>query len=186
MRVAIIPARGGSRRISGKNIRLFHGKPIIAYSIAAAKDSGLFDHIVVTSDDPKMRRVAVQCGAVAIQREMTMSFDDVGTQDVTADALVELEATMGLRDLAEVCCIYATAPMMTAADLKRGYEHMQRADEYAYVHGWYYWGKADWFGDVPLTRGVELDRPEGRWIDINDESDWLRAESMYRQLKVAA
>jgi CMP-N-acetylneuraminic acid synthetase len=184
VRVAIIPARGGSRRIPGKNIREFHGRTIIAYSIDAAKASGLFERIVVTSDDPKIRAVARQCGAEAIEREMKYAFDEVGTQDVVADALVELEIDAGEPlKIDHVCCIYATAPLLTAEDLKRGYGEMLTLPfgmSYALVDGWYYWGPAKAFGRVPIEVATAVRMDVGdRWIDINTEEDWRRAERMY-------
>lgn len=182
MRVAIIPARGGSRRIPKKNIREFHGRPIIAYSIAAARESELFDHVIVSSDDPKTRKIARQCGAMAIDRESKLSFDDVGTQEVAADALNQMEVELGICGVEYMCCIYATAPMLTAHDLRIGHQAMLETESYAYIHGWYYWGKADWFDDVPLEDGVELHKPADRWIDINTMSDWQRAEEMYAAL----
>lgn len=186
MRVAIIPARGGSQRIPKKNIRDFHGRPIIAYSIAAARSSDLFDHIIVSSDDRKIQNIARQCGAQAIDREMKMSFDEVGTQEVAADALIQMEVDLGIVGVDELCCIYATAPMMTATDLCRGYAAMLATDSYAYIHGWYYWGKAEWFDNIPLDDGIELAKPPDRWIDINTPEDWARAEAMYAALTSAA
>lgn len=181
MNVAIIPAKGRSTRVPGKNIREFHGRPIIAYSIEAARNSGLFEQVVVSSDDHKVRKIARQCGAVAVDRDMRYTFDDIGTQEVVYDALLEMEVA-GLGEPGYVCCIYATAPMLTASDLQRGYAAMMEAGRYAYIHGWYYWGRADWFGDLPLSYGEELPRPEARWIDINTEEDWQRAEQMYAAL----
>lgn len=182
MIVAIIPARGGSRRIQKKNIREFHGRPIIAYSIRAALQSGLFDHVIVSSDDPKTRVIARQCGAAAIDREMKYAFDDVGTQAVAADALIQAEVDLNVTGVDFLCCLYATAPMLTPEDLRRGYDAMMATDAYAYVHGWYYWGRAEWFDDIPLEDGVELAKPADRWIDINTEEDWARAEQMYAAL----
>lgn len=187
MNVAIVPARGQSQRIPGKNIRDFMGRPIIAYSIDAALNSNLFDRIVVTSDDQQILKVARQCGAEAIEREMKMCFDDVGTQEVVADALVDLEVAAELAKLVPpkidyVCCIYATAPMLKAMDLHTGFEAMRMTNEYAWVDGWFYWGKPEWFGYRPLE-GLRMSIPQDRWIDINTEKDWQRAEEMYAALQ---
>lgn len=189
MNIAVIPARGGSRRIPRKNIREFHGRPIIAYSIDAAKASGLFERIVVTSDDPKTRIIARQCGAEAIEREMKYAQDDVGTQEVVRDALVELEIAAG-KPLAldHVCCIYATAPLLRASDLKNGYiEVMTSGMNYALTEGWFYWGRPGDFGVVPIdiSTAVRIDVGE-RWIDINTPEDWSRAEKMYAALQERA
>lgn len=180
MRVAIIPARGGSRRIPRKNIKQFAGRPIIAYSIQAAKSSGLFECVYVSTEDRDIAEVARLSGAMPILRDAAMALDHVGTQAVMADALHDICDTW--EPGFEACCIYATAPMLTPEDLRRGYDAMLATDGYAYIHGWFYWGRAEWFGDLPLDDGVELAAPADRWIDINTEEDWARAEKMYAAL----
>jgi pseudaminic acid cytidylyltransferase len=121
MIVAVIPARGGSKRIPRKNIRPFAGKPIIAYSIAAARACGLFDRIIVSTDDEEIAGVARDCGAeTPFRRPPELSDDHTGTDPVTAHALTWL-ADHG-QDAEFACCIYATAPFLQAADLRRGYE----------------------------------------------------------------
>jgi N-acylneuraminate cytidylyltransferase len=121
MIVAVIPARGGSKRIPRKNIRPFAGKPIIAYSIAAARACGLFDRIIVSTDDEEIAGVARDCGAeTPFRRPPELSDDHTGTDPVTAHALTWL-ADRG-QDAEFACCIYATAPFLQAADLRRGYE----------------------------------------------------------------
>lgn len=174
--VAIIPARGGSRRIPRKNIRPFHGRPIIAYSIETARASGLFDRVCVSTDDPAIADIAASCGAWPIPRSSRLAVDEAGTQEVMVEALRDIECDYA-------CCIYATAPTMTVADLQRGFDEMVRRDDYAYIHGWFYWGRAAWFGVRPL--GEEMVRPE-RWIDINTEDDWQRAEGMYAALNAVS
>lgn len=119
MRLALIPARGGSKRIPRKNIKLFCGKPIIAWSIEAARASGLFDHIVVSTDDPEIAEVARTLGAeIPFVRPAALSDDSTGTSEVVAHA-IEWYRAQGIV-LHPVCCIYATAPFVTAADLQRG------------------------------------------------------------------
>jgi len=121
MIVAVIPARGGSKRIPRKNIRPFAGKPIIAYSIAAARQCGLFDRIIVSTDDEEIAGVARDCGAeTPFRRPPELSDDDTGTNPVTAHALTWL-ADRG-QDAEFACCIYATAPFIQADDLRRGYD----------------------------------------------------------------
>jgi pseudaminic acid cytidylyltransferase len=121
MIVAVIPARGGSKRIPRKNIRPFAGKPIIAYSIAAARTCGLFDRIVVSTDDEEIAAVARDCGAeTPFRRPPELSDDHTGTDPVTAHALTWL-ADHG-QDAEFACCIYATAPFIQAGDLRRGYD----------------------------------------------------------------
>lgn len=185
MNVAIIPARGGSRRIPRKNIRPFHGKPIIAYSIDAARESGLFDRVFVSTDDEEIALVADSCGAIGVKRPAALAVDAVGTQDVARHLLEILTQPYNLGPIDHACCIYATVPLLTPADLLAGYHELrQRAPDFVYVEGWYYFGTAAAFLesrslDGPDTLRVEV--PE-RWIDINVEEDWQRAERMYQAL----
>ena len=122
--VAIIPARGGSKRIPRKNIRPFCGKPIIAYSIEAAQQTGLFNEVVVSTDDEEVANVARQCGAsVPFMRPARISDDVTGVMAVVAHALRELEKEG--KCPSEVCMIYATAPLMRPEDIVAGYEKFQ-------------------------------------------------------------
>ena len=121
MKIAVIPARGGSKRIPRKNIKDFCGKPMIAWSIEAAKTSGLFDHIIVSTDDAEIAEVAEQWGAeVPFMRPDELSNDFAGTTEVIAHA-TQWAIDQGY-DVDAVCCIYATAPFVQVADLKRGWE----------------------------------------------------------------
>jgi pseudaminic acid cytidylyltransferase len=125
--IAVIPARGGSRRIPRKNIRSFAGKPVIAYSIAAARGCGLFERIIVSTDDEEIATVARACGAEApFLRPARLSDDHSGTNAVTAHALDWLADGGQAATLA--CCIYATAPFITPADLRRGHEVLTGTD----------------------------------------------------------
>lgn len=132
MRIAIIPARGGSKRILKKNIRLFHGKPIIAYSIETAIHSGLFDHVIVSTDCPEIAKVAVRYGAqVPFLRPAALADDYCGTLAVIAHAIDALTSN-GI-DCSEVCCIYATAPLLQASYLQQGLNALAQADcDYAF------------------------------------------------------
>lgn len=119
MRLAVIPARGGSKRIPRKNIKLFCGKPMIAWSIEAALQSGCFDHIVVSTDDAEIAEVARQHGAqVPFMRSAELSDDHTGTTAVIAHA-INWFAAQG-QTPAQVCCLYATAPFVSADDLRQG------------------------------------------------------------------
>ena len=121
MNVAIIPARGGSKRIPRKNIRLFAGKPIIAYSILAAHESGLFDRILVSTDDEEIAAVSRSWGAeTPFVRPPDLSDDYTGTNAVAAHALHWLAAHGEPPSIG--CCIYATAPFIEVYDLKRGFD----------------------------------------------------------------
>lgn len=127
MRLAVIPARGGSKRIPRKNIKLFNGKPIIAWSIAAAQESACFDRIICSTDDSEIADVARTYGAeVPFIRPATLSDDQIGTIPVIAHA-IEWQAQHGATPQ-EVCCIYATAPFVRAADLQAGLELLKNTD----------------------------------------------------------
>lgn len=120
MRVAVIPARGGSKRIPRKNVREFCGKPMIAYSIEAAQKSGVFDRIVVSTEDQEIMDLARQYGAeVPFVRPEELSDDFVATTPIIAHAIEEL-AKEG--PISSVCCIYATAPFVQADAIREGYE----------------------------------------------------------------
>jgi len=121
MNIAIIPARGGSKRIPRKNIKEFCGKPMIAWSIEAAQQSGTFERVVVSTDDAEIAAVAQQFGAeVPFKRPAELSDDHTGTIPVIRHA-VEWFINKGLQP-EHVCCIYATAPFITPADIQRGLE----------------------------------------------------------------
>ncbi len=120
MIVAMIPARGGSKRIPRKNIKLFHGKPIIAYSIEAALSSGLFDEVIVSTDDKEIAEVAERYGAkVPFMRPDNIADDYATTVDVIKHTL-SWYADQAV-DVSEICCIYATAPLIKVADLTEAY-----------------------------------------------------------------
>jgi len=123
MKIAIIPARGGSKRIPGKNIRPFHGQPIIAYSIVAAQASALFDAILVSTDSDEIAAVAQACGVAFHRRPSSLADDHTGTQAVMRDALLNCGTAYDL-----ACCIYPTAPMMTPGDLQAGFRALTRTD----------------------------------------------------------
>ena len=119
MKVAIIPARGGSKRIPRKNIKHFCGKPMIAWSIEAAKASGLFDHIIVSTDDDEIAEVASLWGAeVPFTRPAELSYDYVGTGAVVKHAVEWTIKNLGKIEF--VCTIYATAPFISPADMTKG------------------------------------------------------------------
>ena len=186
--VAIIPARGGSKRIPRKNIRMFHGKPIIAYSIEAALESNLFDAVIVSTDDPEIADVSKQYGAEVWKRSARLADDLTGTQEVAVDVLKSAQF-----DIA--CVIYATAPLMSIDDLKLGLGALMMGDTnftfavgttpVLHDAGQFYWGhSASFLAGVPLwdrwSRMIPIH--PSRDCDINIESDWLRAEQMYEEL----
>ena len=120
MRIAVIPARGGSKRIPRKNIKLFCGKPMLAYSIAAARDCGLFDKVIVSTDDDEIAAIAKNCGAdVPFIRPAELADDYCVIADVIKHAVEWCDTA--LLPVESVCCIYATAPLIAANDIVRGY-----------------------------------------------------------------
>lgn len=119
MNVAIIPARGASKRIPRKNIRSFNGRPMITWSIRAALESECFERIVVSTDDPEIAKVAESCGAeVPFVRPGNLSDDHTPTIPVIRHAIDQLETEGAQPEY--VCCLYATAPFVTAELLQQG------------------------------------------------------------------
>jgi N-acylneuraminate cytidylyltransferase len=131
-RVAIIPARGGSKRIPRKNIREFCGKPMIAWSIEAAQASGCFERVVVSTDDAEIAEVAKKYGAeVPFMRPAELSDDYAGTLPVIRHA-VDWLIQHG-EHIEYACCVYATAPFIAKEDLQRGFSLMQQqSSDYAF------------------------------------------------------
>lgn len=114
-RIAIIPARGGSKRLPRKNVADFNGRPIITYAIGAALDSGVFDKVVVSTEDPEIAAVAREAGAEVRDRPENLATDTARVRDVCLHVLDEEERAGGVYDV--MVCIYATAPLITAADV---------------------------------------------------------------------
>jgi pseudaminic acid cytidylyltransferase len=125
--VAIIPARGGSKRIPHKNIKNFLGKPLIAYSIEVAFKSTLFDKVIVSTDDEEIAKVAKEYGAeVPFMRPKELSDDFTGTGAVVEHALNFLKA-QGL-EIDYACTIYATAPLLQVEYLIEGLRQLKKSD----------------------------------------------------------
>jgi N-acylneuraminate cytidylyltransferase len=186
--IAIIPARAGSVRIPGKNKRLFHGKPIITYSIEAARASKLFAHVFVSTDDPDISLIAEAAGAIPLVR-LSLVDAESGTQEVMGHVL-RTQTDAWKPEYA--CCIYPTAPMMTAGDLIRGWNRMvvprtvytmSVGTDPLHDPGQWYFGLAKAFRDglplLDINTGMVPIPPE-RCCDINTEDDWYRAERMYQ------
>ena len=125
-RIAVITARGGSKRIPRKNIKMFCGKPIMAYSIEAALQSGAFDTVMVSTDDEEIARIAKQYGAeVPFFRSESTSNDYATTAQVLAEVLEEY-AKRG-QQFEQMCCLYPTAPFITSARLKEAMELLEKS-----------------------------------------------------------
>ena len=118
--IAIITARGGSKRIPGKNIRPFCGRPIIAYSIEAAKNAGIFSRVMVSTDSQEIADIAVKYGAeVPFMRSEHTSNDYAVTEDVLIEVLQRYTDKGETFDI--LCCLYPTAPFITSDRLKKAY-----------------------------------------------------------------
>lgn len=125
MRVAIIPARGGSKRIPRKNINDFCGQPMLAYPIKAALNSGVVDKVVVSTDDAEIADIARQYGAqVPFMRQPNLADDHTGTSAVIRDAIQQLQAIGWQLD--ECACLYATTPLLSAALIRDGLQQLQQ------------------------------------------------------------
>lgn len=119
-RLCIIPARGGSKRIPRKNIKLFLGRPIIAYSIQAALESELFDEVMVSTDDEEIARIAKDYGAgIPFLRSKETSGDTATTLEVLLEILSNYEIRQ--RAFTDVCCIYPASPFVNPQVLTKGY-----------------------------------------------------------------
>ena len=117
MKVAIIPARGGSKRIKKKNIKIFYGKPMIYWTIKKIKESKIFDKIIVTSDDKKILNYVKKKVDITINRPKELSDDFTPTQPVIKHAISFLNK-IGIK-IKIACCIYPCNPFLEASDLKK-------------------------------------------------------------------
>jgi pseudaminic acid cytidylyltransferase len=159
MNVAVIPARSGSKRIPRKNIREFCGKPIIAWPIEVAKKSGLFDHIIVSTDDEEIAEVSIKYGAeVPFIRPNELSDDYTGTTEVIAHAVSWMYKQKWQPKT--VCSIYATSVFLKVDDLKRGFDALATGNwSYAFSVTDFEYSVFRSFKDHP-DGGVEMFFPE--------------------------
>lgn len=190
--ICIIPARGGSTRIPRKNIRPFHGYPIIVHSILKAQASGLFNRIIVSTDDDEIAAIALAQGIEVWKRDANYGRNEVGTQEVARECLVGLQ----IPTTSVVCCLYATAPLLSVGDLRFGYRVLLNHPEANFVYsvgddplcdaGQFYWGWAISFllrNPLVSIKSLTLPISWRRVCDINTEEDWERAEEMFTKLK---
>lgn len=168
MKLAVIPARGGSKRIPRKNVKPFCGRPIIEWSIEAALESACFDRVLVSTDDPEIAEQARRSGAEApFVRPAELSDDHTGTIPVVRHA-VQWQTVNGAR--AEwVCCIYATAPFLRSSDLRRGFETLSGSGaDFAFSVTKY---------PFPIQRAVRLDA-RGRVEMFQPEAFNVRSQDL--------
>lgn len=167
--LCIIPARGGSKRIPRKNIKHFKGKPIIAYSITSAFESGLFEEVMVSTDDLEIAEIAKSYGAsIPFLRSEENSNDFATTADVLKEVL-HLFKNIG-KDFNHICCIYPTAPFVSSKRLIEGYEMLRAgADSVLPIISY----------DYPIWRSFKVNEKECLeyfWSEfINTRSQDLRA-----------
>jgi pseudaminic acid cytidylyltransferase len=187
--VALILARGGSRRVPRKNIRYFRGMPMLTYPIRhRAKASKLFDLIVVSTDDDEIADCAFRFGAVVVPR----AYDDgtTGTQEVAARVLDQLDLHGGM-----TCVIYPCTPLLTPELLELGKQYLLRPEAKCFARavgpdgadaGAFYWGWTRAFRDrKPLDafNTIDVPLPAERVCDVDTPEDWARCEAMFDALK---
>ena len=225
MKIAIIPARGGSKRIPRKNIRIFAGRPMIAHAIDAAITSNLFDKVIVSTDDNEISEIARTAGA-----EIPFIRPDKLANDITPTVPVIAHGIQFCRSIGwkvnHVCCIYPSVPLIQINDLHEAYQLLIRENaEYSFpvtefssaiqralrrqpngkmtsffpeyelkrtqdlemaYHdaGQFYWGTAEaWLTNPRIHNcGVGLPIPTWRVIDIDTQSDWEKAELLFKLL----
>ena len=168
MSLCIIPARGGSKRIPRKNIKLFNGRPMITWSIQAAIDSNAFDHVIVSTDDAEIAETARAAGAqVPFMRPENLSDDHTATVPVIAHALGEAEKLWGKQAL--VCCLYATAPFVQADDIRAARSLIEdNGADYAFPVTSF---------PFPIQRGVKLTE-DGRMAMYQPEHALTRSQDL--------
>lgn len=223
MNIAVIPARGGSKRIPRKNLKEFGGRPMIAWAIRTAQESSLFDQVVVSTDDAEIAAIAREWGAqTPFVRPEEYANDTAGTVPVIAHALREMRSMGASHKYA--ACIYPCSPFLQPEDIRDAYkiltgsggdfvypvieyphptframrrtatgkmefvfpecEMMRTQDLEATYHdaGQFYWGKCDaWLAEKRMhTAGVGMVVPSWRFVDIDNEDDWRRAELIHK------
>ena len=168
MKLAVIPARGGSKRIPRKNIKAFCGKPMIAWSIEAALASGCFDAVVVSTDDAEIAEVAKAHGAsVPFMRPAELSDDHTGTIPVIAHAVRWLIAAGQRPDT--VCCLYATAPFVRPEAIREGLQVLEKEGaDYAFSVTSY---------AFPIQRAIRLSK-QGRMEMFQPEHFNTRSQDL--------
>ena len=145
MHIAVIPARGGSKRIPKKNIKDFCGKPMISYSIEAALNSNIFNEVIVSTDSKEIAQVAIEHGAkVPFMRPADISDDYASTGDVMSHAISWAKSNYSV--LTSACCIYATAPFITKEDLLKAFKIFEQND-------WFYVFSATSY-PFPIQRAI--------------------------------
>jgi pseudaminic acid cytidylyltransferase len=168
MKVAIIPARGGSKRIPRKNIKEFAGRPMVSYAICAAVESKLFDKVIVSTDDEEIAVIAGDFGAeIPFMRPPELADDYTPTVPVVAHAIRTLQQQGVHLELA--CCIYPGVPFIRTGDLISAYELLLRTGAgYCYP-----------VTEFPSVIQRALRRlPDGRVQPLNPQNEWTRTQDL--------
>jgi N-acylneuraminate cytidylyltransferase len=193
--IAIIPARGGSKRIPRKNIKLFHGLPVIAYAIQAARESEIFDEVFVSTDDEEIAEIAKSFGAtIPWMRSRDLSDDYTTTVRVMQDAVGKLDAS--LTNLRNVCCLYPATPLLKSIFLSESYKVLEEGNWKYVFAGVRQETSPSRFFSMGSSGGVEMLFPEHletRTQDLVDvfadagqfywgqKSSWLSALPIFSQ-----
>jgi len=168
--LCVIPARGGSKRIPRKNIREFCGKPMIAWSIQAALRSGIFDYVIVSTDDAEIADLSRCWGAqVPFVRPSELSDDLTGTTDVVTHA-IRWYQDQGY-NMEAVCCLYATAPFVSPVDIQQGLQLLARARAERFVF------TATAYAS-PIQRALSLDSALGEARMLQPEQFSVRSQDL--------
>jgi pseudaminic acid cytidylyltransferase len=229
MKIAIIPARFGSKRIKKKNIKLFYSKPMIVWTLKKLTESNFFDKIVVTSDSKKILNISKNNGAdILIHRPKKLSGDIVGTLPVISHALKQLKKYN--YNESYVCCVYPCNPFLNLKDVKNGFLRMKKnltkfifpVTEYSHPiqralklnannhaipflkknsnkrtqdlektyfdAGQFYWATSNlWHENNSIHKsGMCIPIPSWRVVDIDNLSDWKRAEVLFKNFFIKA
>lgn len=164
--IAIITARGGSKRIPQKNIKEFMGKPMIAYAIQAAKDAGFFDEIMVSTDNNEIAEIAIKYGAVVpFMRSKATSDDFATTFDVIDEVIANYKRLGKFYD--EFCCIYPCVPFLRAETLKKAYNIFKGHDALQPVCQY----------PVPIEWAMEI-CDNGTLVPVSREAQKLRSQDI--------
>lgn len=159
MNIAVIPARGGSKRIPRKNIKLFHGLPVIAYAIKAARESDVFDEVFVSTDDEEIAEIASSFGAtIPWIRSRDLSDDYSTTVSVMQDAVGKLDAS--LTNLRNICCLYPATPLLKSIFLSESYKVLDKGQWNYVFAGVKQENSPARFFSIGSSGGVEMLFPE--------------------------
>jgi len=166
--IAIIPARGGSKRIPRKNIKMFDGRPMIEWAIIKAKKSGMFDKIIVSSDDPEIIEISNQCGAITPFIRPTELADDLSpTVPGIAHAVRECNRMGWLAKY--FCCIYPGVPFMEVGDLEKAFELLVSTNsDFVYPVAEY---------SHPIQRAMRQ-LENGQMVFFNNDSELTRTQDL--------